>query len=108
VQYVIAALLLALVLSVLRRDRWVLLAVALGAANLVPVVPLFLQPPQAVLGKSGHRLRLMSFNVFGFNRQYARMLEYVRRERPDVLVLLEITPEWLPAFDSSRRTIRTA
>jgi len=98
VQYVVAALLLALVLSVLCRDRWVLLAVALGAANLLPVVPLFLHPPEAVPEKSGHRLRLMSFNVFGFNRQDARMLEYVRRERPDVLVLLEITPEWLPSI----------
>lgn len=96
-QYVVAALLLALILIVLRDRRWALLAAALGAANLFPVVALFLLPAQAAPPSASHPLRLMSFNVFGFNRDYARLLDYVARERPDVLVLLEVTPEWMPS-----------
>lgn len=96
-QYVVAALLLALILVVLRDRRWALLAVALGVANLFPVVPLFLPTVQAAAPVAGHPLRFVSFNVFGFNREYARLLDYVARERPDVLVLLEVTPEWMPS-----------
>jgi endonuclease/exonuclease/phosphatase (EEP) superfamily protein YafD len=46
---------------------------------------------------SARSLELMSFNLFGFNRQYARMLDYVRHEQPDVLVLIEVTPQWMPS-----------
>jgi endonuclease/exonuclease/phosphatase (EEP) superfamily protein YafD len=97
-QYVVAALLLAVLLGVLRQLRWVLIAIALAAVNLIPVVPLFLQPASGLPAAAGPALELMSFNVFGFNRQYARLLGYVREEQPDVLVLLEITPEWLPSI----------
>jgi len=96
-QYLVAAWLLALTLVVFRDRRWALLAAALGVANLFPVVPLFLPTVQAAAPVAGHPLRLVSFNVFGFNREYARLLEYVARERPDVLVLLEVTPEWMPS-----------
>lgn len=97
IQYVVAALLLAVILLVLRDRRWALLAAAVGAANLVPVVALFLSPVQAAPPAAGQPLRLVSFNVFGFNQEYARLLDYVAREHPDVLVLLEVTPEWMPS-----------
>jgi endonuclease/exonuclease/phosphatase (EEP) superfamily protein YafD len=97
IQYLVVALLLALILVVLRDRRWALIAVAVAAVNLFPVVPLFLSPVQAAPPAARQPLRLVSFNVFGFNREYARLLDYVARERPDVLVLLEVTPEWMPS-----------
>lgn len=98
VQYVLAAALLGIVLGLVRQPRWVIGALALAVANLVPIVPLFLPHAEAAAPASGDALRMLSFNVFGFNHQYDRMLEYVGRERPDVLVLLEVTPEWMPSI----------
>jgi endonuclease/exonuclease/phosphatase (EEP) superfamily protein YafD len=97
-QYVVAALLLALLPGVIRHFRWLLLALAVAAINTIPVVPLFLAPADATAPASARALKLMSFNVFGFNRQYARMLDYVHREQPDVLVLIEVTPQWMPSI----------
>jgi endonuclease/exonuclease/phosphatase (EEP) superfamily protein YafD len=96
-QYVVAALLLALLHGAIRQYRWVLPALALAAANAVPVVPIFLTPAEPMAPASARSLELMSFNLFGFNRQYARMLDYVRHEQPDVLVLIEVTPQWMPS-----------
>lgn len=96
-QYLIAALLLAVFFAFARLPLWAAAALAVAAANTVPIVPLYLQSARAGPPAAASPLRLMSFNVFAFNRDYERMLRYVRRELPDVLVLLEITPEWVPA-----------
>ena len=96
-QYLAAALLLAAVFGVGRQPRSLALALAVAAANTVPIVPLYLPSAQADHPVAGGSLKLMSFNVFAFNRDHERMLLYVRRELPDVLVLIEVTPEWAPA-----------
>ncbi len=97
VQYVLAAVLLALIFMIVWRPRLAIGAVALSAVNLVPIVPLFLSPAEAAPHTAHGALRLLSLNIFGFNRDYDRMLAYVQRELPDVLVLLEVTPDWMPA-----------
>ncbi len=97
VQYVVAAALLALTFLLTRRIRWALGAVALAALNLVPIVPLFLGPTEVAPHPAQRPLRVLSFNIFGFNRDYDRMLACVQREQPDVLVLLEVTPDWMSA-----------
>jgi endonuclease/exonuclease/phosphatase (EEP) superfamily protein YafD len=97
-QYAVAALLLALFLGALGQLRWVLPAIALAVVNLIPVAPLFQRPAEVLPRGSGPSLRLISFNVFGFNRQHERVLGYIRREHPDLLVLQEVTPAWMPAI----------
>ncbi|MCI0436743.1 MAG: endonuclease/exonuclease/phosphatase family protein, partial [Gemmatimonadetes bacterium] len=44
----------------------------------------------------------VSINVFAGNRDYARVLDYVRQEQPDVLVVLEVTPGWARALEQVR------
>lgn len=96
-QYLIAGLLLGAFLAVARRMRWAAGALAIAAINATPVVSLYLQPAEAARPPAAAVLRLMSFNVFAHNRDYARTLRYVQRELPDVLLLLEVTPDWVPA-----------
>jgi endonuclease/exonuclease/phosphatase (EEP) superfamily protein YafD len=95
-QYVAGGLVLALALAGARQARWAAAALLVAAVNTVPIVPLYLAPDEAAHPAPARSLRLMSFNVFGFNHQHERVLDYIRRERPDVLVLLEITPDWVP------------
>jgi endonuclease/exonuclease/phosphatase (EEP) superfamily protein YafD len=37
----------------------------------------------------------VALNVLDFNQQYDRVIAYARREHPDVLLLVELTPPWI-------------
>lgn len=43
--------------------------------------------------------RLLSINVYAGNQRLQRIEDYVRQVDPDLLVLLEVTPQWQPALD---------
>src|SRR5687768_12568548 len=94
-QYVATAAVLAALLVKLRDRRFALLAAAVAAINLVPVAPLFTQPNEAAPREEVGSLRIMALNVLDFNEQYDRVIAYARRERPDVLLLVELTPQWV-------------
>lgn len=96
-QYCIAGAVLAVALWALKLRAAAGLAAALALANGIPIVPLLLTRAEAAPPASAS-LRVLAINVFARNRQYDRVIEYVRRERPDVLVLLEVTPEWESAL----------
>jgi endonuclease/exonuclease/phosphatase (EEP) superfamily protein YafD len=101
VQYAVAALVLAIALLLLRRWRAAWLPIVVAALNLWFVVPLFVATEATDVNAAAparDHLRVLSVNVFGFNNEYDRVLDYVRRERPDVLVVLEVTPAWAAAL----------
>ena len=95
-QYLIAGVLLAAFLAVAGRVRWAVAALVIAALNAIPVVSLYLETSDAARPATGQALRLMAFIVFAHNRDYAETLHYVQRELPDVLVMLEVTPGWVP------------
>jgi endonuclease/exonuclease/phosphatase (EEP) superfamily protein YafD len=87
----LAAVLLAF--ARLRRLAWI--AVALSTVNLVLIVPLYFGPATLADGPVS---RGMSLNVYFHNRDYERTLELIRREDPDFILLLEVTPDWAEAM----------
>lgn len=91
-QYAVAALLLAPAAWLLGRRLAACVALAAAIANLWFIVPLYAAEP----APSAHlrSLHVVSMNVFGLNRDFSRVADYVRREHPDVLVVLEVTPPW--------------
>jgi len=94
-QALFGGLVLAGVLALL-RSRWAALALALGLMNLGAVLSLWsgsAEPPSA-----GPALRLLLANVFTHNGEHDRLIELVRAERPDVLVLEETDERWLAAL----------
>ena len=93
-QYVATAALLAVAFLLMRDRRFALLATAVGAINMVPVAMLFGEPAATATVATGSSLRILSLNVLDFNQQYDRVLAYALRERPDVLILVELTPAW--------------
>src|SRR5688572_1432917 len=93
-QYVAAAAVLAALLAWVRDRRFALLAAAVAAINLVPVAQLFIGTAAGAPVAAGASLRILSLNVLDFNQQYDRVIAYARRERPDVLLLVELTPAW--------------
>jgi len=105
VQYVVAGLLLALALLLMRRRGWALVALALACINSPDVVRgiaggYVTHAQQAA--SAAPPVRVVSFNVFGRNREHERVVEYLRQQKADVIVLLEITPAWGQALEPLR------
>jgi endonuclease/exonuclease/phosphatase (EEP) superfamily protein YafD len=108
VQYVVLDTLLLVAFALRRFWLWsAVLAVcaAWSASWVAPYVPV---GPNAVAAPSlvarGSALKLMSANVWYHNHSTEPLLEIVRRESPDVLLLVEYTPEWAAGADELRAT----
>jgi endonuclease/exonuclease/phosphatase (EEP) superfamily protein YafD len=69
---------------------------ALAVVNLALIVPLY-WPVERTAGDPPIT-RAMSLNLYHHNRQHARVLALIREEKPDFVLLLEVTPEWARAL----------
>lgn len=87
-----------------RSRRWPTPSHALGVSlslfclgiNLAALVPWYLPP--AAPPAAGPVLRCLVANVYGRNDQYDRLLDLIDRSQPDLIVLLEFTPDWQSAL----------
>jgi endonuclease/exonuclease/phosphatase (EEP) superfamily protein YafD len=91
----------ALVLALARRRRPAWIGAALAAVNLALIVPLYFGPTNT---SDRPVSRGMSLNVYFHNRDYERTLELIRREDPDFVLLLEVTPDWAEAMRALEAT----
>jgi endonuclease/exonuclease/phosphatase (EEP) superfamily protein YafD len=96
VQYVALDALLALACVFQRKPIWCLSLAVCAAFSARPVLPYiaFGHASAAMAARSGPTIKLLSANVLFENRSATRLLEIVRAESPDVVLLLEYTPEW--------------
>ncbi len=108
VQYSLALILVVGLL--LWHRRWTysaLMGVALGY-NLLLVLPVYLpvrqsfqqqlqQPLQQPLSE-GRRLRLVSANVQTSNRDHADFLKWIRKEDPDLFLVMEVDDRWMTSL----------
>jgi endonuclease/exonuclease/phosphatase (EEP) superfamily protein YafD len=101
VQYAALALLLFVVFLVVRRPVWAALALAIAAFNAMSAAPaLATRPPPAPaasargVGGDPVRVRIASINVLYTSSQFQRVADFIHRERPDAVVLVEMTAEW--------------
>jgi endonuclease/exonuclease/phosphatase (EEP) superfamily protein YafD len=101
VQYFWMLALAAVLLAFARRPRLAWIAAALSAMNLALIVPLYLGPATVADRPVS---RGMSLNVYFHNRDYDRTLELIRREDPDFVLLLEVTPDWAEALRALETT----
>ncbi len=100
-QYLGASLLLATLLAGLGRWRLSALMVAVTAANGAMVLPWYLGEPEA-----GDRetLTLLIANVYLDNGDARPLIDIVEHEKPDLVLVLELTPEYrgeLGALDTT-------
>ncbi len=96
VQYFWALVLAATAFAVLHQRLLMLGAAALVAANLVVILPLYFGPDATSDGRTS--VRVLELNVHFLNQDYASTLELIRREKPDLIVLCEVTPGWEEAL----------
>lgn len=98
------AILLAVMTAVwaLRR-RWRMAATCSAAATVNSLLVLGLLWPEAPpRATDGPRLKLVAINVHTANERSDLVLEYLRRENVDVVLLLEVNERWMNALSSLR------
>ena len=100
-QYLVASIVLCVALALLRRPFYVaglLLAVGLNASLVVPWYIASPAPP------GGSPLKILSANVLSSNTEHQRLVDLLDAEAPDVVLLQEVTPQWLEALVGLRQS----
>ncbi len=80
------------------RRRLAFLAFALALVQLVPLVPYYGPNPVPPSSRSPARLRLVVLNVLVDNADHQSVEDLLTRESPDLIGLLEYTPDWKSAL----------
>ena len=91
--YLAAAVLLAGFLGSRGRRRSAMVGLVLVLLNLWPVLRLWLPPRTVAPGQRS--LTLVTANVNAANPHYQRILDWVEREPPDLIAVLEVDETWL-------------
>ena len=103
-QYTVGLVLLGLPLFWKRRYQ---LSAVIGGTmmtQLFAVLPLFVGGDAAAASKGTKTYKLLLANVHSANQQHKPLYQLIEKEKPDVLVLLEISPAWADALLPLRKT----
>jgi endonuclease/exonuclease/phosphatase (EEP) superfamily protein YafD len=98
VQYATVTSMACLILLLTGRRRLAVLAGAVALFNALCVAPLYLpQPPKHNVGAPIH---IVSANVHSSNRDVSKFLDYIREERPGLILALEVDDWWKQQLDA--------
>ena len=101
IQYAIASFMCLALLVVFQRWPWVALAFVCFAINVAVIAPFYFG--NSSFRAENRRLKIALANVNYLNRNYAAVIELVRQEAPDVLILQEVTPRMLSEIEILNR-----
>lgn len=93
-QYVVAAALLIAVLGFRRRWLWCAALAASLAISAQPLLPYLKLATPAAAASGAPTVKVFSVNLQFGNHSTERLFTSIREESPDVVVLVEFTPEW--------------
>lgn len=94
-QYLIVSILFLLLYRWL-QSPWLIGAVAITVViNAVLVLPWYFGKQDS---SDGTELKLLHVNVLSHNTEHDRLTELVETEQPDVIVLQEVSPQWVAAL----------
>jgi endonuclease/exonuclease/phosphatase (EEP) superfamily protein YafD len=100
-QYAALALLAFVLFAATRRPAFAAIALGIAVTNGLVAAPLVVSRPASAAVTSsddGIAVRVAFVNVYYGNDEYRRVLDFVRAEKPDVVVFAEVDAEWLGAL----------
>ena len=100
-QYLAASVLLAAILAIFKRPRYVVLMLVVSIVNAAFVVPWYLGDNRK---PSGPAVTVMLANVLSANHELKRLKEQIRIEQPDIVLLQELTPAHLRQLEALAQT----
>lgn len=94
-----------LVIAGIKRRKWLaILLAAATLANLLTFAPLFLPPPRVSVQPDALSLKIMSYNLHKIPETEG-IIEVIRREKPDILLLQEYSPKLQPPLPDGLKSI---
>ncbi len=99
VQYLICGVVALIFFAVNRQKPWILPSIFCVGVNLWLIVPFYFPPPNSSAIKE-RKLRLLVANVHSRNTRYIELISVVKAQNPDVIAVIEVTPEWEDALRS--------
>lgn len=100
VHFALAFLLCAVVFLATRAYRWLALATLGLLASLVGIVPWYLPGVEGAVAAGQGSIRLLASNVSPRLDDPDRLIDLIREESPDILGLIETSPEFLSGLAS--------
>jgi endonuclease/exonuclease/phosphatase (EEP) superfamily protein YafD len=98
-QYALVGLLALIVCGVRKRRKMGIVAVAVLLINAAAIVPLYIGDGRPCGEK---QIRLLSANVYTANTNHTALLDLIRDEAPDVILLMEVSQQWIDALGPLR------
>jgi endonuclease/exonuclease/phosphatase (EEP) superfamily protein YafD len=103
VQYLWLLVAAAAVLFAARRRKLAAVAMVGALVNAALIVPIYLPAGGTnVANQTAAPLKVISFNVLSSNPRQADVVEWLRSESADVVLLMEIHPAWINSLESLR------
>jgi endonuclease/exonuclease/phosphatase (EEP) superfamily protein YafD len=101
-QYLVGSVIAVLIFAAWRAWRLTAVALVCVILNGVTVIPWYLPPATAVGRTTSTNLRLLLFNVLTSNTQYPGLINLVRAEKPDLLIVQEMNRRWMGNLNALR------
>ena len=70
---------------------------------LYPYTPFFKIEKKNKTGVSSESIKIISTNVYQFNREYTRFLNFIEKENPDVVLTMESNQDWEDAMQPLKK-----
>lgn len=102
-QYLVISLLCFFSLLFYRQYAWLVLCVICIAANASAVIPWYLSPKDGGSSYPDAYLKIVLSNVHAENSDYSGILMMAEKEKPDIIILLEVTNECLEQITELER-----
>jgi endonuclease/exonuclease/phosphatase (EEP) superfamily protein YafD len=90
-----ASVLASALLMRLRRVRLAAVLLVMGMLQVGAIAQYALSQPATPGPSRPARLKILIANVLMINREYDRLAALIRRERPDIVGLIEVAPHWI-------------
>lgn len=104
-QYLVAAVVLAVLLMAMRSRRWAAAMLVVAAINAVPVYPWYVREARAS-AEPGHGVTLLLANVYSGNSGMQQLTELAVAEGADMVFLQELTPQHSRELAGLRKTLQ--
>jgi endonuclease/exonuclease/phosphatase (EEP) superfamily protein YafD len=97
-QYFVVSLVLLMAIAVLQQRRLFAIGLVLLALQGTQILPWYL-PPKFIGSPTEGNLRVLVANLQDRNREYAKVLDFVRAENPDLALFIEVDSAWVQRFN---------
>jgi endonuclease/exonuclease/phosphatase (EEP) superfamily protein YafD len=102
IQYLFGSLAFGALFAAMKQWRWLSAALCCALISGASVIPWYFPAAPTRSQNSPHKLRLLLSNVLVSNSRYSALFDLVRDEKPDLVFLQEVSPQWAAALERIR------